>query len=187
MFCMNCGKELPDDARFCLQCGRPQTADAGPGANAAPVVRLACPACGSALPVPSADAEFTTCSYCRAALQIRRTMGKILLEELRWEMGEILFVIDHEAKWFGDWRLRFWTRAIGPTGEYNAADVRYKCQWPSPNASDNSAKAAHQALVTRLCTEGWEPIPSDKRVGRWGFEWWNDKFRRRVHAPSVTQ
>src|SRR5437868_5322663 len=23
MYCMNCGKELPDDANFCLRCGKP--------------------------------------------------------------------------------------------------------------------------------------------------------------------
>ena len=28
MFCMNCGKELPDDANFCLKCGKPQNASA---------------------------------------------------------------------------------------------------------------------------------------------------------------
>jgi hypothetical protein len=28
MFCMNCGKELPDDANFCLKCGKPQRAGA---------------------------------------------------------------------------------------------------------------------------------------------------------------
>lgn len=26
MFCMNCGKELPDGANFCLRCGKPQKA-----------------------------------------------------------------------------------------------------------------------------------------------------------------
>lgn len=26
MFCGNCGKELPDDANFCLKCGKPQGA-----------------------------------------------------------------------------------------------------------------------------------------------------------------
>lgn len=29
MFCMQCGKELPNDARFCSQCGSPQPASSG--------------------------------------------------------------------------------------------------------------------------------------------------------------
>jgi len=35
MICSNCGTELPDDANFCVQCGRPQKAGlAGPIARA---------------------------------------------------------------------------------------------------------------------------------------------------------
>ena len=30
MFCMGCGTELPDDANFCLKCGRPQRGGAVP-------------------------------------------------------------------------------------------------------------------------------------------------------------
>ncbi len=31
MFCINCGTELPENARFCRSCGAPQTMDAGAG------------------------------------------------------------------------------------------------------------------------------------------------------------
>ncbi len=36
MFCVQCGAELPDDARFCAACGKPQLARAKPSAQQEP-------------------------------------------------------------------------------------------------------------------------------------------------------
>ena len=39
MFCSKCGAQLPEDANFCLKCGKPQRASAGVTKDAAPSVR----------------------------------------------------------------------------------------------------------------------------------------------------
>lgn len=52
MFCNQCGKELPDDAMFCPECGAKQEAAAAPVVPAAPVAEA--PAAAPVAPTPAA-------------------------------------------------------------------------------------------------------------------------------------
>ena len=62
IYCMNCGIELNEDARFCPECGSPTLLGAGlvePGGQA----QVACPACGALN-----DSTNKHCAECGAAL-----------------------------------------------------------------------------------------------------------------------
>ena len=66
MNCANCGTPLPDNAKFCLTCGKPVSVAAGAGP--APTVTAApqkvnCPGCGAPL-APVFGEMVITCDYC---------------------------------------------------------------------------------------------------------------------------
>lgn len=72
MFCMNCGMELPDGAKFCLNCGTPQgkvstTSSSASGsinlANNNALVPAVCPNCSSHLRV-DISARIARCESC---------------------------------------------------------------------------------------------------------------------------
>ena len=50
MICRNCGRELPDDARFCGRCGAPVSPAAPAAGSSAPASENAAPAAGSGAP-----------------------------------------------------------------------------------------------------------------------------------------
>src|SRR5947209_4402220 len=123
MFCVNCGKELPDDANFCLACGKPQRSTLQQAVSSAsdagsPVRRLVCPSCGGMLPLPTDNSDFMSCSYCHTTLQIRRSANRIVLEEDPWETCEIKSVAIYsyyDTRGYGYGPLfRFQAEAIGP-------------------------------------------------------------------------
>lgn len=60
MKCINCGKDIPDDSKFCTFCGTKTEAPAAPEAPAAEESRL-CAICGQSYP---ADSRF--CPFCGA-------------------------------------------------------------------------------------------------------------------------
>ena len=112
MYCINCGKQLPDDAAFCVEvCASSATgfieirttstralSSLGlPAQPEPPVRRLACPSCGGMLPLPKGDAEFMQCSYCNTSLQIRRSATKIIFERSPWETCEVSYSITLSA------------------------------------------------------------------------------------------
>ena len=72
MFCMYCGQELPDGARFCMKCGTPQGQVAPAGAsNPEPIafggnqtfVPAMCPNCNAHMEVDS-NAKIARCNSC---------------------------------------------------------------------------------------------------------------------------
>ncbi|MEM0129401.1 MAG: zinc ribbon domain-containing protein [Thermoplasmata archaeon] len=82
MFCIKCGAQLPDGAKFCLSCGAavPAGAAGGGGAGAAPssgppplapagVQELKCPSCGAPLK-PSFGEAVVTCDYCGSSVTL---------------------------------------------------------------------------------------------------------------------
>jgi Double zinc ribbon len=78
IYCVKCGTQLPDDAKFCAKCGTTVVVPGGaapgaPGASAAPassptiaaagVQELKCPTCGAPIKPTFGDAV-VTCDYC---------------------------------------------------------------------------------------------------------------------------
>ncbi len=72
MFCMNCGQQLPDGAKYCLQCGTPQGAVSPTVTTQAETINLdgmhtfvpaLCPSCGAHMKVDS-SAKATHCDSC---------------------------------------------------------------------------------------------------------------------------
>ena len=72
MFCMNCGQQLPDGAKYCLQCGTPQGAVSPTGTTQAETINLdgmhtfvpaLCPNCGAHMKVDS-SAKVAHCNSC---------------------------------------------------------------------------------------------------------------------------
>lgn len=70
MFCMRCGTELPDVARFCFSCGTrvddslPSSRTTGPT-----LLELSCPSCGARLQV-SPDRKRFDCQHCGKGLAV---------------------------------------------------------------------------------------------------------------------
>ncbi len=79
MFCVKCGQQLPDDAKFCFKCGTPMggsaapapAAKAAPAAPAAPPVvqEFKCPSCGAPLK-PIFGETVITCDYCGSCVTL---------------------------------------------------------------------------------------------------------------------
>ncbi len=79
MFCVKCGQQLPDDAKFCFKCGTPMggsaapapAAKAAPAAPAAPpgVQEFKCPSCGAPLK-PIFGETVITCDYCGSCVTL---------------------------------------------------------------------------------------------------------------------
>ncbi len=84
MFCMKCGAQLPDDARFCAKCGTPvgsgtgsstpsaapaPAAASGPSLGAAGVQELKCPSCGAPIH-PTFGETVISCDYCGGSVTL---------------------------------------------------------------------------------------------------------------------
>lgn len=82
MYCIKCGAQLPDDARFCYKCGAGQNVQTGNAdqANSAqkqtqPVIadssitELKCPGCGAPIK-PEFGEMVITCEYCGASISL---------------------------------------------------------------------------------------------------------------------
>ena len=74
MFCMQCGTQLPDEAKFCFMCGTPiggtkdtatETKVAGPSAAGTKLVDAKCTNCGAKLEVDP-NMKKASCSFCGA-------------------------------------------------------------------------------------------------------------------------
>ncbi len=72
MFCMNCGQQLPNGAKYCLQCGTPQGAVSPTGTTQAETINLdgmhtfvpaLCPNCSAHMKVDS-SAKVAHCDSC---------------------------------------------------------------------------------------------------------------------------
>jgi hypothetical protein len=84
IYCVKCGAQLPDDARFCAKCGTPVAgAGAAPAGGAAPasapagappiaaagVQELKCPTCGAPIK-PTFGDMVVTCEYCGGSVTL---------------------------------------------------------------------------------------------------------------------
>ena len=72
MFCMNCGQQLPDGAKFCMQCGTPQGAIAPGKAIGSEALQMnenrtfvpaMCPNCSAHMKVDSST-KIARCDAC---------------------------------------------------------------------------------------------------------------------------
>jgi hypothetical protein len=86
--CPACGEPVQPFWRDCPQCGLafPQGAMSGAVLRAPAIGLVNCPACGGALPLPAAGAQYIRCSYCRSSLHLRRD-GDMLRLELAYRPG----------------------------------------------------------------------------------------------------
>lgn len=109
MFCIKCGTQLPDDAKFCFSCGAaiPQSGGAGSSATApasatatpsegplapAGVQELKCPSCGAPIH-PVFGETIVTCDYCGSSV----TLGGSGWKEISKHSMLPLKVADAEA------------------------------------------------------------------------------------------
>lgn len=85
MFCMNCGQELPAEAKFCLNCGTPQGAVSPTGsANSNSVfadsshafVPAMCPNCSSHMKVDSAS-KIARCNCCGTECLVQEAINTL--------------------------------------------------------------------------------------------------------------
>jgi len=116
---------------------------------------ISCAHCGTRLP---ANANY--CWHCGRPQGAAPGQGMA-----RWETCEIVC-----ARHPGALTCRFWARAIGPQGEYNAGESPW---WLGgwPDKRNREAIAAQRSLVRCLSKAGWQ------HTGR-GLLWFNDRFQR---------
>lgn len=78
MFCMNCGQQLPDGAKFCLECGTPQGAIAPTNSvNAGPkFVPAMCPNCNARLNVDPSY-QIARCGSCGTECLVQDAINKL--------------------------------------------------------------------------------------------------------------
>jgi zinc-ribbon domain len=84
IYCVKCGTQLPDDARFCAKCGAtiaapgggapaasvaPAATAGGPTIAAAGVQELKCPTCGAPIK-PTLGDTVITCEYCGGSITL---------------------------------------------------------------------------------------------------------------------
>jgi hypothetical protein len=72
MFCVKCGAQLPDGAKFCYKCGT-----AVPGGGGGPAAPAAAPAAPSAPPIAPAGVQELKCPACGAP--IKPTFGEMVI------------------------------------------------------------------------------------------------------------
>ncbi|MGP6239429.1 zinc ribbon domain-containing protein [Cuniculiplasma sp. SKW4] len=80
MFCIKCGTQLPDDAKFCSKCGTPVSGQSNSQTGtqdkndrqtiaSASVTELKCPGCGA--PIKPVEGEtVVTCEYCGTSVSL---------------------------------------------------------------------------------------------------------------------
>jgi len=134
-----------------------------------------CSNCGTQI---AEDANF--CSKCGES-----QTPHIQAEELKWETCEIVWE-EVSASFGGLGRITgyFWAKAIGPNGVYESGRTQFfkiKGVW-SPDSTYKEDVAVHNALISQLVKDGWEPTTER------GSTWWSHKFRRKAMArPSETK
>lgn len=80
MFCVNCGKELPDDSKFCSGCGkalRGSVSDINSKMNTGSQVKLVpakCTGCGATLEVDARE-NAAICPYCKNAYIVEQAIN----------------------------------------------------------------------------------------------------------------
>jgi ribosomal protein S27E len=85
MFCINCGTQLPDNAKFCYKCGAAQAVNAGQSTQTqavgaserkviadASVIELKCPGCGAPIK-PQFGEMVITCEYCGSSITLAQS------------------------------------------------------------------------------------------------------------------
>jgi hypothetical protein len=97
--------------------------------------------------------------------------------ESKYELCAIVYCTLESGGFFSR-KARFWAKAVGQTGVYNAGESDV-FQAPnattySPDGRDKKTNACLNALITQLIAEGWEPISES------GPDWFSHKFKRRI-------
>lgn len=136
MFCIECGHQLPDSAKFCQRCGRSQSM----GAQGS-TTQLASPTLTSA-PMEIAEVEYRA--------EIMNMKG--------WLSGQI--GLGEQTKG------RFVARAFGQSGDCIAGEIAFEAyggNLPLEVAMGTQREGAQRALdylTTQLRAEGWRQMPS---------------------------
>jgi tetratricopeptide (TPR) repeat protein len=107
--------------------------------------------------------------------QLEEISKPAILPAPPWESCEIIWdQIDRAEYYFHIPKMRFVADAISPKGQYIADQSVVIESASEGDTGDPRVKEACSVLVTRLVTDGWEPLPQR------GKDWWNYKFRRQV-------
>lgn len=153
IYCMHCGKELPDDANFCLKCGTPV---------------------GNAVkPAPQPEPKW---EYCEIVYTIKfspQNNTRSFSDKITgsWWHDIVFFArgvgpqgaFDASPKEFSGRTYYSFNRDSDEESVYALSD-------------DAADSAAVKKLIGYLTQQGWEPLPYK------GAYWYSYKFRRQVKA-----
>jgi predicted amidophosphoribosyltransferase len=149
MFCMKCGTELPDEARFCLSCGTPVGGAASFSETGSTVLELTCPSCAGRLQVSPDRKEFR-CEHCGKGLVVvpHEQTVTLKLKPPRKERCEF-FVTQKGGR--SQWVAEVYTRA--------GRQVIARSDWGSRWSSNWNPSGCAQ-VEAWLLREGWEKVGS---------------------------
>ena len=162
IYCMQCGKELPDDASFCLKCGMP----VGGAANSTPL--------------SEPKWEYCEIGYIHKPDIIKnnnRGLGERMLGGRYYNIVFFAEGIGPQGTFDVTKGNEFKGRIIYSTDRnfldypIDLADFSGRAYPLSDNSEDS---AAVKNLVGYLTQQGWEPLPSR------GEYWFSYKVRRRI-------
>lgn len=195
MFCMQCGKDLPEGAKFCYRCGKP--IEVGGVAEGPRLLELTCPGCAGRLGV-SEDMTRFDCRHCGKTLVVLRQEHRVQVELAHvpaYERCKIRFrLVSHGnegslAAIFKSTMSRgcFYAEAIGPSGKFEAGvsnafeyeelllPHNYPGEEVPPRENMDQAAKAQRDFIARLTRDGWEPLGTSP-------DWWyQENFRRQVN------
>jgi hypothetical protein len=97
------------------------------------------------------------------------------MEHATWEICTIIRAEIDPGRGFAPAKYKYWARAEGRNGEYNAGETPVLDYVWNPNTA--AARQAYQTLFDTLLKAGWEPLP--QRVGE------PDRFRRPLPATDL--
>ncbi len=157
IYCMQCGKELPDDAKFCLKCGK----QVG----------------GMVQPVAQAEPKWEYCEIVYTVKPSPKNNNRSLSDKMTgswWH--DIVFIADGVGPQ-GAFDATQGNEFRGYTFYSFNRDSKDEYMY-SNHAEDEMAV---KRLIGYLTQQGWEPLPGK------GNAWFSHKFRRKVSPISQAE
>ncbi|HVP23425.1 MAG TPA: zinc ribbon domain-containing protein [Conexivisphaerales archaeon] len=165
MYCVRCGTQLPDDAKFCVKCGAAvqasggETAQPSEGPSQAPatfapagVSELKCPTCGA--PIKPLFGEMViTCDYCGSSISLGdsgwRNLQKHTMLPLKLQNEDVMVAKVRELMDRG-----FLHRHLEEDSKQEELTLSYVPYWLVPVSARTSIVAADTvATVGTIATE----------------------------------